>query len=247
MRRLTAFALAAALAAVPAAGCSAQGSKGADGRDDAAFGARVRAYLLAHPEVIQEAMGRQQAKEEAAAATAARAALAANRAAVERDPRDPVSGAKDGKVVLTEFFDYRCPYCKVAAPQLPAFLKAHPDVRLVYKEFPILSQASEDAAKLALAAKLQGRYDPVHLAFMKAPSLDAATTEAILRDNGVDVARARADAASPAVAKQVADVRALARTLGVNATPTFIVGDTVSNGWSPEELDTAIKAAAPGR
>ena len=134
-------------------------------------------------------------------------------------------------------------HCKAAAPQLPAFLKAHPDVRLVYKEFPILSQASEDAAKLALAAKLQGRYEPVHQAFMKAPTLDEAARDAVLRENGVDVGRAKADAASPAVVKQVEETRALARTLGVNATPTFIVGDKLSNGWTPEELDADVKAA----
>ena len=237
MRALPALLATVLLAALPSAGCSAEPAS------DAAFGARVRAYLLAHPEVLKEALAKLQAREEAQEAATATQAIASHRAALERDGRDAVGGNPAGRVTVTEFFDYRCPYCKVAAPALPAFLKAHPDVRLVYKEFPILSQASEDAAKLALAAKLQGRYEPVHRALMKAPQLDAASTEAILRDNGVDVARARADAASPAVSKQVEDVRALARTLGVNATPTFIVGSRLTNGWSPEELDAAVKDA----
>ncbi len=238
MRALPALLVAALLAALPSAGCSAETPA------DKAFGERVRAYLLAHPEVLKEALAKLQAKEDAQEAATAKQAIADHRAAIERDRRDFVGGNPTGPVTVTEFFDYRCPYCKVAAPALPAFLKGHPTVRLVYKEFPILSQSSENAAKLALAAKLQGRYEPVHQAFMKAPSLDAAATEAILRDNGVDVARAKADAASPAIAKQVEEVRTLARTIGVNATPTFIVGDKLSNGWAPEELDAAIKAAA---
>lgn len=237
MRALPALAAALVLAALPSAGCSAETPT------DKAFGERVRAYLLAHPEVLKEALAKLQAKEEADEAATARRAIADHRAALERDGRDPVGGNPAGAVTVTEFFDYRCPYCKVASPALPAFLKAHPDVRLVYKEFPILSQSSEDAAKLALAAKLQGRYEAVHQAFMKAPQLDAAATEAILRENGVDVARAKADAASPAVAKQIAEIRSLARTVGVNATPTFVVGDKLSNGWAPEELDAAVKAA----
>ena len=245
MRALPAVLAAVSLAALPSVGCSAEPpAANAGSSSDAAFGTRVRAYLLDHPEVLKEALARLQAKEEAQEAATAKRAIADHRAALERDGRDPVGGNPTGAVTVTEFFDYRCPYCKVASPALPAFLKAHPNVRLVYKEFPILSQSSEDAAKLALAAKLQGRYEPVHQAMMKAPVLDAAATEAILRDNGVDVARAKADAASPAVTKQVEEVRALARAVGVNATPTFIVGDRLSNGWAPEELDAAIKAAA---
>ena len=236
MRALPALLAAALLAALPSAGCSAQPAT------DKAFGDRVRAYLLAHPEVLKEALAKLQANEDAQEAATAKRAIADHRAAIERDGRDFVGGNPTGAVTVTEFFDYRCPYCKVAAPQLPAFLKAHPNVRLVYKEFPILSQQSEDAAKLALAAKLQGKYEPVHQAFMKAPVLDAAAVESILRDNGVDVARARADAASTAVAKQVEEVRSLARTVGVNATPTFVVGDKLSNGWSPEELDAGVKS-----
>ncbi len=238
MRAFPALLAALLLAALPSAGCSAEPTS------DKAFGERVRAYLLDHPEVLKEALAKLQSKEDAQEAATARQAISDHRAALERDGRDAVGGNPTGSVTVTEFFDYRCPYCKVAAPALPAFLKAHPSVRLVYKEFPILSQSSEDAAKLALAAKLQGRYEPVHQAFMKSPVLDAATTEAILRDNGVDVARAKADAAGPAITKQVEEVRTLARTMGVNATPTFIVGDKLSNGWAPEELDAAIKAAA---
>ena len=145
-----------------------------------------------------------------------------------------------------EFFDYRCPYCKVAAPALPGFLKAHPDVRLVYKEFPILSAESETAARYALAADRQGKYLPVHAALMALPQLTDATIQDVLRRAGVDLARAKADADGPRIKRQIADDRALAETIGANGTPSFITGDTLSAGWLPEELDVALKAPAPG-
>ncbi len=242
MRRPLLAALAAVLMAVPAAGCGA-----AEPAADRAFGDKVRAYLLAHPEVITEVMAAAQAKAEAKEAEDARAAIALHRPQIERDARDPIAGAVAGRVTLTEFFDYRCPYCKTAAPALPAFLLAHPDVRLVYKEFPILSEASEKAARLALAAKLQGRYLPVHLGFMAAPQLTDAIMDDVLTKAGVDLARAKADAASPAVERQITETQALARTLAVSGTPAFVVGDHVSAGWQPEELDGFIKAAAPKR
>ena len=240
MRRLV-LALALSVFVLPSVGCSAQQSKGS--ASDKAFGDKVRAYLLEHPEVIQEAMGKLQAKEEATAAAVAQAALGRNRPALERDARDPVGGNAKGKVVLTEFFDYRCPYCKASAPELPALLKRHPDVRLVYKEFPILSPESDMAARLALAAGRQGKYEAAHQGLMKAPKLDDATTAAVLTQAGVDVAKARVDAQSPEITAQIADIHALGREIGVTGTPAFIVGDKVENGWSAQTLETDLIAA----
>lgn len=246
MRRHLAALLAGALLALPAAGCSAQTSRGVsapkEGADDAAFGRRVRAYLLVHPEVIQEAVQALDARQSAEAAVHAGEAIHAHASALTADPRDPVGGNVRGAKTMVEFFDYRCPYCKVAAPELPAFLAKHPDVRLVYKEFPILSETSEHAARAALAAQRQGRYAPVHLALMKLPTLTDAAIEATLRENGVDLVRAKADAASPAVTRQLDETHALAAALGANGTPSFIVGDQISAGWLPAELEGLLKA-----
>lgn len=228
-----------------ASGCSAQSSGEKAG--DKAFGERVRAYLLVHPEVIVEATQKLQAREDAATASAARAALAAHRRELEADPRDPIAGAAKGAITVVEFFDYRCPYCKVAGPALPDFLAKHPNVRLVLKEFPILSPESEKAARLALAADRQGKYWPVHQALMKLPVLTDATMETVLRENGVDVPRAKADAAGDTIGKAIDDVHALARALAINGTPTFIVGDSLSAGWLPDDLDANIKTAMKGK
>ena len=182
-----------------------------------------------------------QDQQTAQAAAEARTAILSHRAALERDGRDPVAGNPAGARTVVEFFDYRCPYCRVAAPELPAFLKAHPDVRLVLKEFPILSEQSETAARYALAAARQGKYWPVHQGLMKLPQLTDATIQDVLKANGVDLARAKVDADSPAIRRQIEDVHALALALGINGTPTFIVGDTLSAGWLPQELNAALK------
>lgn len=247
MRHHLAALLAGALAVLPAAGCSAQTtarslSAPKKGADDAAFGRRVHAYLLAHPEVIQEAVQALDARQSAEAAAHAGEAIRSHAQALTADARDPVVGNVHGAKTVVEFFDYRCPYCKVAAPQLPAFLAKHPDVRLVYKEFPILSEASEHAARAALAAARQGKYGPVHLALMKLPTLTDAAIEQTLRENGVDLFRAKADAASPAVTRQLDETHALAAAIGANGTPSFIVGDQISAGWIPTEIEGLLKA-----
>lgn len=255
MRPILPALLAGLLVVTGAAGCSAQTSPQTSARSgvgdtDAAFGARVRGYLLRHPEVLAEALQKLEDQRAAQTAADARTAIAAHRAALEHDARDPVGGDPKGARTLVEFFDYRCPYCKVAAPALPAFLRAHPGVRLVYKEFPILSPESETAARYALAAARQGRYEPVHRALMAAPQLTEATIQQVLREQGVDLGRAKADAEGPQIRRQIADDRALAAAIGANGTPSFITADTLSAGWLPQELDVALKtpvaAAAHG-
>ena len=237
MRKLPLVALAGALHALPTAGCTAEPSSA-----DRAFGEKVRAYLLSHPEVVAEAMTALQAKQDLAAAEASKTAIADNRAKIERDGRDPVVGAREARITVTQFFDYRCPYCKVAGGQIQAFIAKHPDVRFVFKEFPILSETSTKAAKLALAADRQGKYLTVHTALLAAPNLNDAIIDDVLKGAGVDLVRAKADAASQAVSKQIEENQALARLLGVNGTPAFIVGERISNGWAPDELDAEIAA-----
>src|SRR5690349_6321359 len=134
------------------------------------FGAKVRAYLLAHPEVIMEAVQELRQRQEAAQAEAAKAAIAAHRDEIFRDPSSPVAGNPVGDVTLVEFFDYNCPYCRKVAPDIWALPGADPGLRLVYKEFAILGPTSEFAARVTLAAQRQGRYLPVHQALMRPSS-----------------------------------------------------------------------------
>ena len=235
--------------ALPVAACHAQESPA-----DIAFGKRVRAYLLAHPEVLQEAIDKLQAKEEADKASGARAAIVARREMLERDPRDPVLGNPHGLVTVVEFFDYRCPFCKAAEPDVQKLLADNPDIRLVLKEFPILdaedhTHISEDASRAALAANAQGRYAAVHRALLAQKSLDEDGIAAVLKAGGVDNAKAQPVETSTATTTQIADARALARALGVDGTPAFVVGDQMIAGAQMDVLRTAVaqarKAARP--
>ena len=228
---------AVAACAVALSGCS---------RADEAFDAKVRAYLLAHPEVIREAMVKLQEKEEqqeaeqaAKALTQARILIPKNRKAIEQDPRDFVANP-DGKITLTEFYDYRCPHCINIAPDLVQLIKDDPDVRVVFKEFPIFGAVSERAAAGAIAVKKAGGdYLAVYHAFMATHPLDVAAIDAIVKAHGVAPARLDDPALKAEASRQLADVRNLAQTLNIEGTPAFIIGDTLIPG---EDLD-AVKAA----
>lgn len=218
--------------------------------DDAVFGQRVRAYLLEHPEVLEEAIRKlDENRAEQAGAEQAKA-LAANRQALERDARDPVLGNPNGAITVVEFFDYRCGYCKAVAPEVLDLVQKEGDVRLVLKEFPILPDAatgrigvSEKAARLALAAEDQGRYLAVHRGLMAERALDDAAIQRVVRTAGLDPAALSQAGGSKAVDDYLTDVNQLAQTLGVNGTPTFIVGDRVIASADLAALRAAIAQA----
>jgi protein-disulfide isomerase len=236
-----------------AAGCNAQSTQDAaaphETAAEKAFGAKVRAYLLNHPEVLEEAFDKLQAKKEADKQVQAHGAIRANQQALEHDPRDGVLGNPNGTVTVVEFFDYRCPFCKAAEPALEKLLADNKDVRLVLKEFPIIdyedqSHLSRDAAHVALAAKAQGKYAAVHQALMaQKVKLDPEVVDQVLKDNGVDVAKARAAATNPEIDAQIADTYKLAHALGIDGTPAFIVGDTLIPGAQMDALEIAIAQA----
>lgn len=235
LRLLTVAALAICLSA-----CGKTPSELAAG--DPAFEAKVRQYLLAHPEVIEEAMVKLQEQKQVAAADVLAKRIDTHRDKLERDPRDFVINP-NGKLTVVEFFDYRCGYCKVAEPELAKIIQANPDVRFVFKEFVIFGAESEAAARAAIGAHAQGKYYDVHRRFMAEKALDRATLPRLMQASGVDVAKAAAAGAQSAVTQQLADVHALAQTLGVEGTPAFFVGDVVIPGADMEALKAAIAAA----
>jgi protein-disulfide isomerase len=231
---LAASALAAALAL---AGCQKQA--------DEAFGQRVRAYLLAHPEVIREAAQKLNEQEQAAAAKASTQAIARLRDQLERDPRDVVINP-NGKITVVEFFDYRCGYCKLAAPEIVKLIEENPDVRFVFKEFPIFGEVSDTAAKIALTPQGKAKGLELYKAWMGEKALDEAALDRTLTQAGVDPAQARKAAADPAIARQILDTRALAQALKIEGTPAFIVGDTMIPGADMAAVRAAITQAKAG-
>ncbi|WP_374570337.1 DsbA family protein [Phenylobacterium sp.] len=210
--------------------------------DDQAFGQKVRAYLLEHPEVIQEAVEKLQAKQQAAAAKAAQDGISKYRKELVADSRDFVANP-NGSITVVEFFDYRCGYCKLAAPEVLKLIKENPDVRFVFKEFPIFGDASDLAAQVVLSPAAKPKSLELYGRFMAEKALDEAAIDRILTEVGVDPAAAKAGGSTPAVQKQIADVRQLAQDLMIEGTPAFVVGDTMISGADIGALKRAIAEA----
>ncbi|MES2894526.1 MAG: DsbA family protein [Pseudomonadota bacterium] len=210
--------------------------------EDAAFGQKVRAYLLAHPEVIEEAVQKLQEKKQVEAANIAKVGLVKHRDALERDPRDFVANP-NGKITVVEFFDYRCGYCKVSAPEILKLIEENPDVRFVFKEFPILTRESAMAAQVILSPKAKPKTMELHRAFMAEKALSEESIYRHLRAAGVDPEAAKAEGRGASVMKHLADTRALAGNLGIDGTPAFIVGDRMISGADMAGLRAAIAEA----
>lgn len=226
--KITLLALTAALAL---SGCARTES-------DAAFGERVRGYLLEHPEVIQEVVERLNEKQQAQSAAKAKLAIQQNRQAIERDPRDFVANPA-GSITVVEFFDYKCGYCKIVAPEVLKLIEENPDVRFVFKELPIFGGVSDSAAKAMLSPQAKPQTLKLYGALMAEKALDEAALDRHLRAVGVDPTAARKSGDTAMVQQHVRDVKALAAALGLEGTPAFIVGDTLI----PSADIAAVKAA----
>lgn len=211
------------------------------------FGEKVRAYLVANPQVLDEAVQARQAAEETNRVETINATVAANAALLAPDPRDPAIGPADAKVTVIEFFDYRCPGCKAVSEEYLALIRSHPDVRFVFKEWPILDRGddmtSQYAARAALAAHAQGLYLPVHQALMAEAALDPTAVDRILAENGVDLARARAAMASAETDDLIGDINGIGQSLGLVGTPTFLINGRTTSTINPVEVSAAIEAA----
>lgn len=228
-----------------ALGASALALGACDRANDDAFGERVRAYLLENPEVIEEAVQKLGEKREAEAAQAAAGALEAQRAALEQDPRDFVANPQ-GEITVTEFFDYRCGYCKMVAPEITKLIEENPDVRVVFKEFPIFGEQSNQTAAIMLTDMVKPKTLELHERLMAEKALDDAAIDRHLRAVGVDPAAAREAAKAPEIQKQLEDTHELASALGINGTPAFIVGDRIISGADMNALRASIAVQRAG-
>jgi protein-disulfide isomerase len=174
--------------------------------------------------------------------------IAANSNQLFSDPRSPVVGNPSGDVTVVEFFDYHCPSCKIIAGPLDGVLAEDKGVRLVLKEFPILTEDSVLAARAALAASAQGKYWPFHQALMgHRGTFDIPALKAIAASVGLDAEKLEADMANDKTDPDLQGNKVLARAMGVSGTPTFIVGDQIVEGApTPEYLKELIARARKG-
>ncbi len=190
-----------------------------------------RQYMTEHPEEIVGALEAYAKREESARSNEVVRTLEDARIEVERDQGSFIGGNPDGDISLTEFFDYRCSYCKRVHDTVQALLKKDGNLRFVYKEFPILGPDSVVAARAALAARMQGKYLPYHNALMTTRgALDRERILEIADDVGLDVARLEHDMKDPEIEKIIARNHALAQRLNIGGTPAFVIGDEIIAG-----------------
>ncbi len=203
----------------------------------AAFREEVKAYLLANPEVIVEAMGVLQDREDSAAAARDLKTLADNHDAIYADAESWVGGNPDGDITVVEFMDYSCGYCRKAYSEVEELVKSDGNIRFVLKEFPILGDASVAASRFAIAVRqLHGddAYKAAHdglITLRGAP--DEASLTRLAQDLKLDPAPILARMNSDEVTKVIAANHALANKLEISGTPTFVVDDTLVRGYVP--------------
>jgi protein-disulfide isomerase len=196
----------------------------------------VKSYLVANPEVFLDIQNALEAKMEKEQAEKLKVAIAENAAQIYREPKASVAGNPNGDITVVEFFDYNCGYCKRGLHDVIKLVDTDPKVRVVFKELPILSKGSEEASHVALAAGRQGKYWEIHRAMLGAKGhMDEAAALKIAESLGLDMDKLKADMASPEVKAEIEKSEALAKKMGVNGTPHFLVGDRVIAG-APDDL-----------
>ena len=207
----------------------------------------VREYLLREPEIIYQALEELQRRQAEAEAARQQAAIAENRSELLKDPASPVGGNPDGDVTLVEFFDYRCAYCRRVVSSMRALLDEDRDLRVVFKELPVLGPDSERAARAALASRRQGGYVPFHFALMAAEDLSLQGIRAAAEAVGLDPDRLEADMAAPDVNAAIQANYALANELGIEGTPAFVIGTQLIPGAVDKaRLEQLIREARSG-
>ena len=190
----------------------------------------MREYLIAHPEVIQDAMSELEKRQSAADAEKHKAAIKQYSQSLFTSPRQVVLGNPDGNVTFVEFFDYNCGYCKRAMDDMLTLMKDDPKLKVVLKEFPVLGPGSVEAAQVAIAVHMQDKTGKKYLEFHQKllggrGQADKARALAVAKDIGLDMGRLDKDLASPEVKATLQESFKLAEALGLNGTPSYVIGD----------------------
>jgi protein-disulfide isomerase len=192
----------------------------------------VKSYLLDHPELLQEMSDKLKAKQAQAETIARTKGLSENAEAIFNSKTDPVVGNPKGNVVVVEFMDYNCGWCKKSVGELTQLLETDKDVKVLFKEFPIFGPDSEYAAKAALAANLQGKYWEMHKAlFAVEGRVNAAVVDDVATQLGLDVVRMKKEMETPEITKQIDNNHGLGQLLALSGTPAFIIDQAVSPGY----------------
>jgi protein-disulfide isomerase len=195
----------------------------------------IKNYIVAHPEVVQEAMDALDKRQKEADAEKARMTIKDNNATLFNSAHQVVLGNPQGNITMVEFFDYNCGFCKRALPDMMSLLSANPNLRFVLKEFPVLGEGSVEAAHVAVAARMQDPTGKKYIEFHQKllggrGAADKARALAVAKEVGFDMGRIEKDMDSAEVKTTIDEDMKLADALGVNGTPSYVVGDEVVVG-----------------
>ncbi len=220
------------------AGTALAAGQGAPRADRAEIEAIVRDYILNHPEIIPEAVARLEQAE-------GRKALAANRKALETPFPGAVAGNMAGDVKLVVFFDYACPYCRQGHADVSRLVREDPKLGVIYRDFPVLSPASTEAAMASLSAAQQGGYRKFHDAMFESPGrVSMARTLGIVKGVGLNEERTTAALKDETLKAEVNRNLELGRSLGLTGTPSYVVGNRILSGAvGYDRLKEAVAAA----
>ncbi len=213
----------------------------------------IRDYLLKNPELLEEVMRELEKKQSVAEAEKAKSAIKEHAEILFNSPRQVTLGNPKGDVTMVEFFDYNCGYCKRALSDMLDLMKKDPKLRVVLKEFPVLGQQSVEAAQVAIALGMQDKSGKKYLEFHQKllsgrGTIDKARAMAVAREVGADMTRLEKDMAGPEIKATLEESFRLAEPLGINGTPSYVIGNEVMVGAvGAETLGEKINTARCGK
>jgi protein-disulfide isomerase len=213
----------------------------------------IKDYLLKHPELIEEVMKELEKRQTAAETAKAQKAITDNAQTLFDSPRQVTLGNPKGDVTMVEFFDYNCGYCKRALSDMLDLMKSDPNLKVVLKEFPVLGEGSMQAAQVAVALNMQDKGGKKYLDFHQKllgarGAADKAKAMAAAKDAGADMARLEKDMASPDVKATLEETFKLAEPLGLNGTPSYVIGkDVVIGAVGLSQLREKVNTARCGK
>lgn len=245
MKKFTAVTLAFA-AALIASPLAADGIADMSDAERATFRAEIRDYLLQNPEVLLEAIAVLEQRQAQAETVQDQTMVLSNAEALFESEHDWEGGNPDGDIVLVEFMDYRCGYCRRAQPDVERLISSDGNIRYIVKEFPILGDESVLASRFAISTRQNigdDAYELVHVALME---MRGDVTEDSLRRLAtsleLDADTILAGMDSPEVDEVIAANHALAGILQISGTPTFVMNDQMLRGYLPYEGMAALAA-----
>ena len=217
------------------------------------IGSIIKNYLLTNPEILEEVSTELSKRQAAAESEKHKAAVEKNASLIFNSPRGVMLGNKDGDVTFVEFFDYNCGYCKKAMTDMLDLMKSDSKLKVVLKDFPVLGPGSVEAAQVATAVKMQDASGKKYLDFHQKllggrGQADKARAMAVAKEAGIDMARLEKDIASPEVRATLEENFKLAEEMGMNGTPSYVIGKQVVVGAvGIDKLKEAVGVARCGK